>query len=58
MKKLLLTTSIVALSFLDAFAGDGKSFKEVKTVVTPAPVCLFRDMEWQVDGFYLSLIHI
>ena len=35
MKKLLLTTSIVALSLCDAFAGDGKSFKEVKTVVTP-----------------------
>ena len=52
MKKLLLTTSIVALSLLEAFAGDGKSFKEVKTVVTPAPPCRFRDMEWQVDGFY------
>ena len=52
MKKLLLTTSIVALSLLEAFAGDGKSFKEVKTVVTPAPPCRFRDMEWQIDGFY------
>jgi hypothetical protein len=54
MKKLLLTTSIVALSFLDAFAGDGKSFKEVKTVVTPEPTCRFRDMEWQIDGFYTA----
>jgi hypothetical protein len=52
MKKLLLTTSIVALSLFEAFAGDGKSFKEVKTVVTPAPPCRFRDMEWQIDGFY------
>ena len=52
MKKLLLTTSIVALSFLDAFAGDGKSFKEVKTVVVPEPTCRFRDMEWQIDAFY------
>ena len=52
MKKLLLTTSIVALSFLDAFAGDGKSFKEVKTVVVPEPPCRFRDMEWQIDAFY------
>jgi hypothetical protein len=52
MKKLLLTTSIVALSLCSAFAGDGKSFKEVKTVVTPAPPCRFRDMEFQVDGFY------
>jgi hypothetical protein len=52
MKKLLLTTSIVALSLCGAFAGDGKSFKEVKTVVTPAPECRFRDMEFQVDGFY------
>jgi hypothetical protein len=54
MKKLLLTTSIVALSLLDAFAGDGKTFKEVKTVITPEPVCRFRDMEWQVDGFYTA----
>ena len=52
MKKLLLTTSIVALSLCAAFAGDGKSFKEVKTVVTPAPLCVFRDFEWQIDGFY------
>ena len=52
MKKLLLTTSIVALSLLDAFACDGKTFKEVKTVVTPEPPCRFRDMEWQLDGFY------
>jgi hypothetical protein len=56
MKKLLLTTSIVALSLCGAFAGDGKSFKEVKTVVTPEPTCLFRDMEWQVDGFYSGWI--
>ena len=57
MKKLLLTTSIVALSLLDAFAGSGveaKSFKEVKTVVTPEP-CRFRDMEWQIDGFYSQI---
>jgi hypothetical protein len=54
MKKLLLTTSIVALSFLDAFAGDGKSFKEVKTVVAPEPTCRFRDTEWQIDGFYTA----
>ena len=56
MKKLLLTTSIVALSLCGAFAGDGKSFKEVKTVVTPEPTCLFRDMEFQVDGFYSGWI--
>ena len=52
MKKLLLTTSIVALSICGALAGDGKSFKEVKTVVTPEPPCRFRDMEFQVDAFY------
>ena len=52
MKKLLLTTSIVALSLCGALAGDGKSFKEVKTVVTPEPPCRFRDMEFQIDGFY------
>ena len=56
MKKLLLTTSIVALSLCGAFAGDGKSFKEVKTVVTPAPPCRFRDMEFQVDGFYTQFL--
>ena len=52
MKKLLLTTSIVALSLCAAFAGDGKTFKEVKTVVTPEPTCVFRDFEWQIDAFY------
>ncbi|HEY5768922.1 MAG TPA: hypothetical protein VIS71_03660 [Terrimicrobium sp.] len=52
MKKLLLTTSIVSLSLCGALAGDGKSFKEVKTVVTPEPPCRFRDMEFQIDGFY------
>jgi hypothetical protein len=53
MKKLLLTTSIVALSLLDAIAGgvEAKTFKEVKTVVTPEP-CRFRDFEWQIDAFY------
>ncbi len=55
MKKLLLTTSIVALSFCGAFAGDGKSFKEVKTVVAPEPPCRFRDIEFQVDAFYTQI---
>ena len=55
MKKLLLTTSIVALSLCGAFAGDGKSFKEVKTVVVPEPTCRFRDFEFQVDAFYTQL---
>jgi len=52
MKKLLLTTSIVALSLCGAFAGDGKSYKEIKTVVVPEPPCRFRDFEFQVDAFY------
>jgi hypothetical protein len=52
MKKLLLTTSIVALSLCGALAGDGKTFKEVKAVVTPELPCRFRDFEFQVDGFY------
>lgn len=50
MKKLLLTTAIAALSLGAAFAGDGKSFKEVKEVVVDD--CRFRDTEFQVDGFY------
>ncbi|CAN5740620.1 hypothetical protein BH09VER1_BH09VER1_10650 [soil metagenome] len=33
------------------FAGDGKSFKETKTVIAP-DTCLFRDQEFQVDAFY------
>jgi len=50
MKKLLLTTAIAGLSLCAAFAGDGKTFKEVKEVVVED--CRFRDMEFQVDGFY------
>ncbi len=51
MKKLLLTTAIVGLSLCAAIAGDGKSFKEVKTIVEPE-TCRFRDTEFQVDAFY------
>ena len=51
MKKLLLTTTIVACSLCAAFAGDGKSFKETKNVVV-ADTCRFRDTEFQVDAFY------
>ncbi len=50
MKKLLLTTAIGALSLCAAFAGDGKTFD--KKVVVETETCRFRDMEFQVDGFY------
>ncbi|CAN5826964.1 hypothetical protein BH09VER1_BH09VER1_42000 [soil metagenome] len=50
MKKALLTL-IAALSVATAVqAGDGKTFKETKTVI--APECLFRDQEFQIDAFY------
>lgn len=51
MKKLFLTLSILTASVCASFAGDGKSFKEVKTVVEPE-TCRFRDFEVQIDGFY------
>lgn len=51
MKKLLLTTALAGLSLCSAFAGDGKTFKETKEVVV-VDDCRFRDMEFQIDGFY------
>lgn len=45
---ILAAASLVAVS---AYAGtEAKSFKETKTVIEDE--CLFRDMEFQVDGFY------
>jgi len=55
MKKLLLTTTILACSLCASIAGDGKSFKETKNVITP-DTCRFRDMEFQVDAFYSGII--
>lgn len=52
MKKLLITTSVLALSLCAAFAGDGKSFKE-KVVIEP-DTCRFRTTEFQIDGFYTA----
>ncbi len=52
MKKLLLTTTILACSLFSSFAGEGKSFKETKDVVVPVDTCRFRDTEFQVDVFY------
>ena len=50
MKK-LLTTAIAAFIAVTAVqAGDGKSFKEIKSVAEPE--CLYRDQEFQIDGFY------
>ena len=54
MKKLLLTTAIAGLSLCAAFAGDGKSFKEVKEVIVED--CRFRDTEFQVDAFYNGIV--
>lgn len=51
MKKLFLTLSILTVSVCASFAGDGKSFKEVKTTIPPE-TCRFRDFEVQVDAFY------
>lgn len=50
MKTLLCLTTVVILGASAAFAGEGKSFKS-KIVETPE-VCKFRDMEFQIDGFY------
>jgi len=52
MKKLTLTLMMgAALAVSSAFAGtEAKSFKE-KVTVAPAE-CNFRDMEFQIDGFY------
>lgn len=54
MKKLLLTTAIAGLSLCAAFAGDGKTFD--KKVVVETETCRFRDMEFQVDGFYTGFV--
>ena len=55
MKKALLTIITIAALLPAAQAGDGKSFKETKTVVTPE-TCRFRDMEFQIDGFYSGMV--
>ncbi|MFZ4682931.1 MAG: hypothetical protein ACOYMS_10535 [Terrimicrobiaceae bacterium] len=52
MKKLLLTTTILACSLVVSIAGDGKSFKETKNPIEPVETCRFRDTEFQVDVFY------
>jgi hypothetical protein len=50
MKKLVLTSlALSALALTGAFAGPGKTFKEP---VAPEPTPLFRDQEFQIDGFY------
>jgi len=52
MKKLLCLASLVALSAASSFAGDScKSFKEAIV----APEGKFRDVEFQVDGFYAQM---
>jgi hypothetical protein len=52
MKRLLLTAMVIlATSAGISIAGDGKSFKETKTVIETES-CRFREMEFQIDGFY------
>ena len=53
MKKhalIALTVALSAIALPSAFAGSGKSFK--KEVVIEEPTPLFRDFEFQIDGFY------
>lgn len=55
MKKLLISSALtVVLSLSSAFAGDGKTFKE-KVTIEPE-TCRFRDMEFQIDGFYSGFV--
>jgi len=51
MKKLAIIAAVLtSLALTGAYAGSGKTFKE-KVTVEPEPE-LFRDFEYQVDGFY------
>ena len=50
---LSLLTAVALVPSLHA--GDGKSFKETKTVITQ-DTCRFRDQEFQIDGFYSGII--
>lgn len=53
MKKHALIAAVTALSAIalsSAFAGSGKTFKEEVIIEEPTP--LFRDFEFQIDGFY------
>jgi hypothetical protein len=53
MKKYVLTALALALSIgalPSVIAGPGKSFK--KEVIIEEPTPLFRDFEFQIDGFY------
>lgn len=55
MKKLTLALLTVAITATGAFAGSGKTFKEVVTVVTDD--CAFRANELQVDAFASALFY-
>jgi len=51
MKKLALTLlALAAVTLTGAYAGSGKTFKQ--KVVVEEETSLFRDTEFQVDGFY------
>lgn len=52
MKKVILSLLSVAAVAITAHAGPAKSFKEE---VVLAPECKFRDMEFQIDGFYSGI---
>jgi len=55
MHKACLTLLAVMALATSLQAGDGKTFKDTKTVITPA-TCVFRDQEFQIDGFYSGII--
>lgn len=44
-----ILTAVAAIGATPAFAGSGKTFKQE---VAPEPSSLFRDTEFQMDGFY------
>lgn len=56
MKRLLLSLiGSLAVVAVSAQAGDGKSFKAIKEVV-PEESCVFRDTEFQIDGFFAGVV--
>ncbi len=56
MKKyalIAITAASIAIGNMQA----GQDYKAVdKKVVVPVETCRFRDMEWQIDGFYSAFI--
>jgi len=56
MKKYVLS-ALTAASIALGTVHAGQDFKAIdKKVVVPAETCVFRDMEWQIDGFYMGIV--